>query len=81
MVDAPDGWNDEIGYGAHNVSRPPLFVVTHRPTPAGRLGLDFTFVTDGSTSAVDAALAACPAGKDVVIMGGGKVIAQVVDWT
>ena len=79
VVDAPDGWNDEIGYGAHNVGRPPFFVVTHRPPPAVRLGLDFTFVTDGIARAVDAARTACPADKDVVIMGGGNVIAQAVD--
>ncbi len=79
VVDAPDGWNDEIGYGAHNVGRPPFFVVTHRPPSAVRLSLDFSFVTDGVASAVDAARAACPTGKDVVIMGGGNVIAQAVD--
>jgi len=79
VVDAPDGWNDEVGYGAHNVGRPPFFVVTHRRPTAVRLSLDFTFVTDGIARAVDAARAACTAGKDVVIMGGGNVIAQAVD--
>ena len=31
IVDAPDGWNDEMGYGADLVGTPPFFVVTHRP--------------------------------------------------
>jgi dihydrofolate reductase len=47
VVDGPDGWSDEIGYGAHNVGRPPFFVVTHNPPAQVRLSLDFTFVTDG----------------------------------
>jgi dihydrofolate reductase len=44
-----------------------------------RLDLDFTFVSAGVAAAVDAARSACPAEKDVVIMGGGNVIAQAVD--
>jgi dihydrofolate reductase len=27
-VDAPSGWNDELGYGADQDARPPFFVVT-----------------------------------------------------
>ena len=54
----PDGWNDDIGYGAHNVARPPFFVVTHRPPPAVRLDLDFTVVS-GVAAAVDAARGVC----------------------
>ncbi len=79
VVDGPDGWSDEIGYGAHNVGRPPFFVVTHNPPAQVRLNLDFTFVTDGVARAVDAARAVCPPDKDVVIMGGGNVIAQAID--
>jgi dihydrofolate reductase len=79
VVDGPGGWSDEMGYGAHHVGRPSFFVVTHEPPTQVRLNLDFTFVTDGVASAVDAARAACPPDKDVVIMGGGNVIAQAVD--
>jgi dihydrofolate reductase len=79
VVDGPDGWNDELGYGAHKVGRPPFFVVTHDAPAQVRLNLDFTFVTDGIAPAVDAARAVCPPDKDVVIMGGGNVIAQAID--
>lgn len=79
VIDAPDGWSDEIGYGAHKVGRPPFFVVTHNVPDHVRLSLDFTFVTDGVRPAIDAARAACPPDKDVVVMGGGNVIAQAID--
>jgi dihydrofolate reductase len=79
VVDGPDGWNDEVGYGAHNVGRPPFFVVTHEPPAQVRLSLDFTFVTEGVAAAIDAARALCPDDKDVVVMGGGNVIAQAID--
>lgn len=79
VIDGPDGWNDEVGYGARQVGRPPFFVVTHHPPAQIRLPLDFTFVTDGMASAVNAARAVCPPDKDVVIMGGGNVIAQAID--
>ena len=70
VVDAPDGWSDDMGYGAHHVGRPPFFVVTHQRPADVRLGLDFTFVSAGVAAAVDAARSTCPADKDVVIMGG-----------
>ena len=79
VVDGPDGWNDEVGYGAHNVGRPPFFVVTHEPPAQVRLSLDFTFVTEGVAAAIDAARAVCPDDKDVFVMGGGNVIAQAID--
>jgi dihydrofolate reductase len=78
VVDGPDGWSDEIGYGAHNVGRPPFFVVTHKPPAQVRLSLDFTFVTEGVAGAIHAARAVCPPDKDVVVMGGGNVIAQAI---
>jgi dihydrofolate reductase len=79
VVDGPDGWSDEIGYGAQHVGRPPFFVVTHSPPAQVRLDLDFTFVTEGVGPAIEAARAVCLPDKDVVIMGGGNVIAQAVD--
>lgn len=77
QIDAPGGWNDEMGYGADQVGTPPFFVVTHAPPALVRLDLDFTFVTDGVEAAVTQARAAAGE-KDVVVMGGGDVIAQCV---
>jgi dihydrofolate reductase len=31
-VDGPEGWNEEMGYGADQTGTPPFFVVTHMPT-------------------------------------------------
>src|SRR4051812_49020051 len=39
VIDGPDGWNDEMGYGAQHAAQPPFFVVTHRPPASVRLGL------------------------------------------
>jgi dihydrofolate reductase len=78
VVDAPDGWNDEMGYGAGLVGTPPFFVVTHSAPDKVRLGLDFTFVTEGIEAAIDQANAAAGA-KNVYVMGGGDVVRQVVD--
>ena len=47
VVDGPGGWSDEMGYGAGLAATPPFFVVTHSVPQAVRLGLDFTFVTEG----------------------------------
>ena len=78
IIDGPDGWNDEVGYGAKQVGTPPFFVVTHAKPASIRLALDFTFVTDGLASAIRLAQAAAGA-KDVVVMGGGDVVRQCVD--
>ena len=79
VVDGPEGWSDTMGYGAEHAARPPFFVVTHRAPASLRLGLDFTFVTEGVAAAIEAARAACPLGKDVVVMGGGDVVRQALD--
>src|SRR6478736_2518656 len=70
IIDGPGGWNDEVGYGAAEVGTPPFFVVTHAEPASLRLGLDFTFVTDGLAPAIEQARAAA-GDKDAVIMGGG----------
>jgi len=75
IIDAPGGWDDSMGYGAEHAGTPPFFVVTHTPPSAVRLGLDFTFVTDGPAAAIDQARPAAGEGH-VVIMGGGDVIRQ-----
>jgi dihydrofolate reductase len=75
VVDAPDGWSEDMGYGAHHAARPPMFVVTHHPPAEARLPF-WTFV--GSVEeAVEQARAAA-GDKDVFAMGGGEVINQIV---
>jgi dihydrofolate reductase len=80
-VNAPDGWNKDMGYGADQTGTPPFFVVTHSPRPDVRLERDlvmhFTFVSDLVT-AIERARSAATHG-DVVIMGGGDVIGQALE--
>ena len=80
-VDGPDGWSADMGYGAQFAGAPPYFVVTHHAPDdvrlARELGLRFTFVDDVA-AAVEQARAAAGE-KDVVIMGGGDVIAQAIE--
>src|SRR5439155_331577 len=81
VVNAPDGWNEDMGYGADQTGTPPFFVVTHSPPRDVRLerelGMRFTFVSDLVT-AIDQARSAATHG-DVVIMGGGDVIGQALE--
>lgn len=77
VIDAPGGWDDDIGYGAHHAARPPFFVVTHHPPADVRLGLDFRFVGDLVTAVEQAKAVA--GDKDVFVMGGGDIIRQGVD--
>src|SRR6185369_2316689 len=48
VVNGPDGWNDEMGYGADQTGTPPFIVVTHSPPQDVRLerelGMRVTFV-------------------------------------
>jgi len=80
-VDAPDGWSEEMGYGADQTGTPPFFVVTHSAPEDLRLerdlGMRFTFVGD-LAAAIDQARSAATHG-DVVIMGGGDVIGQALE--
>jgi dihydrofolate reductase len=80
-VNAPDGWNKDMGYGADQTGTPPFFVVTHTPPSDVRLerdlGMSFTFVSDLRT-AINEARSAATHGH-VVIMGGGNVIGQALD--
>lgn len=77
VVDGPDGWNDDVGYG-HDQDQavaPPCFVVTHEPPEQVRLASRFRFVTGGVWEAVGAAGEAA-GNKNVVVMGGANVIDQ-----
>lgn len=85
IIDGPDGWSEDVGYGAREVGKPPFIVVTHEPPTSVRLsGLDWTFassVVDGVATARGRAEAlSAERGKDldVVIMGGGDVISAAV---
>lgn len=73
IVDAPDGWNDEMGYGAAHAAWPPMLVVTRNPPDTVRLENRFTFVVDGLSSAVSKATALAD-DRDVVVMGGAAVL-------
>jgi dihydrofolate reductase len=81
IVDGPNGWTKDMGYGAQLAGTPPFFVVTHSAPQHVRLerelGMQFTFVHDLRT-AVDQARAAATEGH-VVIMGGGDVIGQAIE--
>ncbi|NUR97601.1 MAG: dihydrofolate reductase [Kribbellaceae bacterium] len=78
VIDAPDGWSDELGYGAKPTGEvnPPIFVVTHNPPSQTRLGDRFRFV-DSPAEAVAQALDVAD-GKDVVVMGGGQICHAVL---
>src|SRR3954470_16159336 len=78
IIDGPGGWDDEMGYGARHAATPPFFVVTHTPPTEVRLGLDFTFVTDGPAAAVEQGRAVAGE-RAVVLMGGGDLIRQSID--
>ena len=81
IVNGPDGWNENMGYGADQTGTPPFFVVTHSAPGDVRLerelGMRFSFVGDLVT-ALDQARSAATSG-DVVIMGGGDVIGQALE--
>jgi dihydrofolate reductase len=77
IVDGPNGWNDDIGYGydQDQAVAPPCFVVTHQRPAKVRLSARFRFVTAGVAEAIEQARAAAGE-KDVVVMGGANVIDQ-----
>jgi dihydrofolate reductase len=87
IVDGPQGWNDETGYGAGEVGTPPFVVVTRSTPERVRLtDLDWTFVTTGLDDAVTAARERAVressrrggADLDVVLMGGGALIGSAL---
>jgi dihydrofolate reductase len=87
VVDGPQGWNDDTGYGAGEVGKPAFVVVTSSPPESVRLSdLDWTFVPTGLPDAVAAARERAEAASsrrgeelDVVLMGGGVTIGSAVD--
>jgi dihydrofolate reductase len=78
IVDAPDGWNDEMGYGAGLAAEPPVLVVTRNPPDKVRLADRMTFVVDGIAGAVAKGVAMAEE-RDVVIMGGGETVRRAIE--
>jgi dihydrofolate reductase len=78
IVDGPNGWSEDMGYGARHAGTPPMFVVTHTAPDSVRLASLFSFVTDGLEAAISHARAAA-SGKNVVVMGGAAVVRQSVE--
>ncbi len=87
LVDGPEGWDDETGYGAGEAGRPPFVVVTTTPPESVRLtDLDWTFVTTGLPDAISVAreraeAVAAVRGEDldVVLMGGGTTVGSALE--
>jgi dihydrofolate reductase len=78
IIDAPDGWNDEMGYGGTRAAQPPLLVVTRTPPAEVRLADRTTFIVDGIGSAVSKGVAMSD-DRDVVIMGGGHTVRTAIE--
>jgi len=80
-VNGPDGWNEEMGYGADQTGTPPFIVVTHSPPQdvrlARELGMRVSFAGD-LVAAIEEARSLATHG-DVVIMGGGDIIGQALE--
>src|SRR3954468_17972859 len=54
-VNGPDGWNEEMGYGADQTGMPPFFVLTHNAPPdhvrlQRELGTSVTFVNEPASA-------------------------------
>ena len=77
IVDGPNGWNDDVGYGhdQNQSAAPPCYVVTHEPPAQVRLASRFRFVTNGVSAAIDQARTTA-GDKDVYVMGGANIIDQ-----
>ena len=78
IIDGPQGWSDEMGYGAKPTGEvnPPIFVVTHKAPEKTRLGERFRFV--GSPEEAVARAKEVAGGKDVYVMGGGQICHEVL---
>jgi dihydrofolate reductase len=87
VVDSPQGWSDEVGYGAGEAATPSFVVVTSSLPESIRLTeLDWTFVTTGMADAIATARERAEAASvqrgeelDVVLMGGGATIGSALD--
>ncbi|WP_367126468.1 dihydrofolate reductase family protein [Streptomyces phytohabitans] len=80
VVDGPDGWNDDMGYGGERdqSAAPPVFVLTSSQPPTVRLASLFTICTEGTENALRRAREAA-GDRSVVIMGGADVARRCLD--
>jgi dihydrofolate reductase len=78
IIDGPNGWSDEVGFGAGEAGTPPVLVVTRNPPDEVRLGDRFSFVVDGVGSAVSKAIAMAD-DREVNIMGGARTIRRAIE--
>lgn len=73
VIDGPNGWSTEMGYGAEReqTDMAPLVVLTHEAPATNRLGdaYELHFATDGIDAAIDQARGLA-GDRDVVVMGG-----------
>jgi dihydrofolate reductase len=78
IIDGPQGWSDEMGYGAKPTGEvnPPVFVVTHSAPENPRLGERFRFVDSPEAAVAQAREVA--GSKDIYVMGGGQICHQVL---
>jgi dihydrofolate reductase len=80
-VNATDGSNEDMGYGADQTGTPPFFVVTHTAPVDVRLEreLGMRFHLRQRSGHRDRPGAIAVTHGDVVIMGGGDVIGQALE--
>ena len=64
------------GWGGRHPTDVPVFVVTHRPPPAGWENTPFTFVTEGVAQAIEQAKAV--AGNRAVGVDGASIVQQAI---
>ena len=55
IIDGPNGWNDDVGYGAEHAAKPPVFVVTARSAGVVAAGRALPLRHRRCRAAVDAA--------------------------
>lgn len=71
FVDGPNGWNDDMAYGARGDIPPPTIVVTSSEPDRVRLTDRFRICTEGLPQAIAQAVDLA-GGRDVIVMGGGR---------
>ena len=74
VVDAPGGWDDDLGYGAREATQgsTAFVVVTHEPPASVRQDIDVTFVD--SLEAAVARAREVAGSREVFVMGGAAVV-------
>src|SRR5262245_61000619 len=76
IVDGPDGWSEDVGYGGRIEAAPRRLQVTHQAPRKVRLKRQMSFANAVISAAITLALKAAGQRRDVVVMGGADVISQ-----